>query len=325
MLSHWVLQVIEKAAWNSFWNTWHANGICRNSISFFADLISWIKNATGPITGNCLYWQHVCFLFKHGVACHITPDPSKRPRRRWSRRIGSLEVMVKSMLDLRQPETFSHKKNGSFHDKERQSVPIEVRVELRLGGRGSCLYAVLWCPSFPAAGQQSQETSVLVVLALLQGYPESRWSRVVLRGEQGRCNSPGQVLHIPAQCSSFYSHSSPLRERTALDVCLCPFCSWFSPLTHCCQTSAVRWRRGRTAGCSGGTRAVTARRAAARTALVLWAMTAGGPAPIVGWMVSSTFHIQKSQYNTIYLFLNFYLKIYTFTIITLIFKNRYKL
>lgn len=122
--------------------------------------------------------------------------------------------------------------------------------------------------------------------------------------------------------------ATPAGKKTALDVCLCPFSSWFSPLTHCCQTSAVRWRRGRTAGCSGGTRAVTARRAAARTALVMWAMTAGAPAPIVTWMVSSALHIQKSQYN-IYLFLNFYLNIYRTTVITLfprkIFKNRYKL
>lgn len=86
---------------------------------------------------NCFYWHHVCSLFKHGNVCHVTPDPSKRPRRRWSRRIGSLEVMVKSMLDLRQLETFSHNKNGSSHNKERQSVPTEVRMELRLGGEGT--------------------------------------------------------------------------------------------------------------------------------------------------------------------------------------------
>lgn len=30
-----------------------------------------------------------------------------RPRRRWSRRIGNMELMVKSMLDLRQLESFA--------------------------------------------------------------------------------------------------------------------------------------------------------------------------------------------------------------------------
>lgn len=39
--------------------------------------------------------------------------------------MGSLEVMVKSMLDLRQLETFGHKKNPNCppHDGERQSTP----------------------------------------------------------------------------------------------------------------------------------------------------------------------------------------------------------
>lgn len=40
--------------------------------------------------------------------------------------------MVKSMLDLRQLETFSHKKNSSSHEKDRQSVSTEVRMELSL-------------------------------------------------------------------------------------------------------------------------------------------------------------------------------------------------
>lgn len=52
----------------------------------------------------------------------MAPDSSKRPRRRWSHRMGSLEVMVKSMLDLRQLETFAHKKNSPSHDRERQST-----------------------------------------------------------------------------------------------------------------------------------------------------------------------------------------------------------
>ncbi|XP_029966677.1 mitogen-activated protein kinase-binding protein 1-like [Salarias fasciatus] len=52
------------------------------------------------------------------------PDSSKRPRRRWSHRMGSLELMVKSMLDLRQLETFSHKKNPNNppNDRERRST-----------------------------------------------------------------------------------------------------------------------------------------------------------------------------------------------------------
>ncbi|GLD59657.1 mitogen-activated protein kinase-binding protein 1-like protein [Lates japonicus] len=46
-------------------------------------------------------------LTKHGVISQVTPDSAKRPRRRWSHRMGSMELMVKSMLDLRQLETFA--------------------------------------------------------------------------------------------------------------------------------------------------------------------------------------------------------------------------
>ncbi|XP_054871641.1 mitogen-activated protein kinase-binding protein 1-like isoform X2 [Amphiprion ocellaris] len=61
---------------------------------------------------------------KPGSVSQVVPDPSKRPRRRWSHRMGSLELMVKSMLDLRQLETFAHKKSPSCpsHDRERVST-----------------------------------------------------------------------------------------------------------------------------------------------------------------------------------------------------------
>ncbi|XP_069572308.1 mitogen-activated protein kinase-binding protein 1-like [Brachyistius frenatus] len=60
-------------------------------------------------------------LTKHGVVSQVVPDSTKRPRRRWSHRMGSLEQMVKSMLDLRQLETFAPKKkpNCPPHDRER--------------------------------------------------------------------------------------------------------------------------------------------------------------------------------------------------------------
>ncbi|KAM9840285.1 mitogen-activated protein kinase-binding protein 1 [Aulostomus maculatus] len=60
-------------------------------------------------------------LTKPGV---VMPDSSRRPRRRWSHRMGSLELMVKSMLDLRQLETFAHKKHPTCppYDRERQST-----------------------------------------------------------------------------------------------------------------------------------------------------------------------------------------------------------
>ncbi|XP_029984207.1 mitogen-activated protein kinase-binding protein 1-like isoform X2 [Sphaeramia orbicularis] len=77
-------------------------------------------------------------LTKNGIVSQVTPDPSKRPRRRWSHRMGTMELMVKSMLDLRQLETFGHKKspNRPPHDKERWSMsslqepkPLEERAK----------------------------------------------------------------------------------------------------------------------------------------------------------------------------------------------------
>ncbi|XP_054900420.1 mitogen-activated protein kinase-binding protein 1-like [Poeciliopsis prolifica] len=75
---------------------------------------------------------------KHGAVSQVLPDPTKRPRRRWSRRIGSLELMVKSMLDLRQLETFGQKKNlncptqsiSSLHDPKEQQVDERSRRHL---------------------------------------------------------------------------------------------------------------------------------------------------------------------------------------------------
>ncbi|XP_072315799.1 mitogen-activated protein kinase-binding protein 1-like, partial [Eucyclogobius newberryi] len=47
------------------------------------------------------------------------PEPGKRPRRRWSHRMGPLELVVKSMLDLRQLETFGQKKKKKSEPGQR--------------------------------------------------------------------------------------------------------------------------------------------------------------------------------------------------------------
>lgn len=61
------------------------------------------------------------------------------------------------------------------------------------------------------------------------------------------------------------------------------FYSW-----SCGRSSAMTQQSSSTAGrSSGGGCAVTAMRAAARTAPVLWATTAGRPAPTTSWMVRS--------------------------------------
>ncbi|XP_014858358.1 PREDICTED: mitogen-activated protein kinase-binding protein 1-like isoform X2 [Poecilia mexicana] len=80
---------------------------------------------------------------KYGAVSQVLPDPTKRPRRRWSRRIGSLELMVKSMLDLRQLETFGQKKNLNFPTQSISSLhdPEEQQVEERSRRR------MAWLPS----------------------------------------------------------------------------------------------------------------------------------------------------------------------------------
>ncbi|XP_078799332.1 mitogen-activated protein kinase-binding protein 1-like isoform X3 [Oryzias latipes] len=57
-----------------------------------------------------------------GAVVQVIPDTPKRPRRRWSRRIGSLELMVKSMLDLRQLE----KRSPNWLDKDKP-VPSSLQ------------------------------------------------------------------------------------------------------------------------------------------------------------------------------------------------------
>ncbi|KAK6295478.1 hypothetical protein J4Q44_G00347040 [Coregonus suidteri] len=83
---------------------------------------------------------------KKALDSPLVPEPSSRPRRRWSCRMGSLELMVKSMLDLRQLEAFSitgssHKKGpasrlkardaGSTSSLQGTSLDLEERVKRR--------------------------------------------------------------------------------------------------------------------------------------------------------------------------------------------------
>nr|XP_043904300.1 mitogen-activated protein kinase-binding protein 1 isoform X2 [Solea senegalensis] len=66
-------------------------------------------------------------LNKHGVVDQVIPDTARRPRRRWSHRMGSLKI--KSMLDLRQLETFAHKNNPP-HDRQTQRPSSSSLQEL---------------------------------------------------------------------------------------------------------------------------------------------------------------------------------------------------
>ncbi|KAL6095585.1 mapkbp1 [Pungitius sinensis] len=86
-------------------------------------------------------------LTKHASVSQDPPDSSKRPRRRWSHRIGPLELMVKSMLDLRQLETFAPMKSP----REGQSTSSLPRPEERAARRRARPRAD-WVSSCPSGG-----------------------------------------------------------------------------------------------------------------------------------------------------------------------------
>ncbi|XP_074471852.1 mitogen-activated protein kinase-binding protein 1-like isoform X1 [Sebastes fasciatus] len=118
-------------------------------------------------------------LAKHGVISQVTPDPSKRPRRRWSRRMGSVELKVKSMLDLRQLETFAPKKtpNCSPHDRERRSMfslqESVLQSEERAKRHRPWPHAD-WLSSHPSKGIRGADGAVL--------YPEDDEGDASLQG-----------------------------------------------------------------------------------------------------------------------------------------------
>ncbi|XP_053744246.1 mitogen-activated protein kinase-binding protein 1-like [Synchiropus splendidus] len=64
-------------------------------------------SSQGEEDTGCSDEGHEWELPKHKT---VTPETTRRPRRQWSHRIGSMELVVKSMLDLRQLETFAHEK-----------------------------------------------------------------------------------------------------------------------------------------------------------------------------------------------------------------------
>uniref|UniRef100_A0A3P8UIG2 Mitogen-activated protein kinase-binding protein 1-like n=1 Tax=Cynoglossus semilaevis TaxID=244447 RepID=A0A3P8UIG2_CYNSE len=100
----------------------------------------------------------------------VNSEPGRRPRRRWSHRVG---LMVKSMLDLRQLEAFSHRKNH----QERQSSsslqepvqPLEERSRRHQPWPHSG-----WLSSHPSKGIRGNHGVVL--------YPEDNERRTCLRG-----------------------------------------------------------------------------------------------------------------------------------------------
>ncbi|XP_070781678.1 mitogen-activated protein kinase-binding protein 1-like [Enoplosus armatus] len=165
---------------------------------------------------------------KHGVASQLTPDSSKRPRRRWSHRMGSLEVMVKSMLDLRQLETFAHKKNSNCppHDRERQSTSSLQEPMLQLQERAKRHRPwphADWLSSHPSKGIRGSDGAVL--------YPEENEDDKSPRGsdymvKEQHCRIQGRGIRSESQesrspdsaCSLGYNSRESSPDRVLNDV-----------------------------------------------------------------------------------------------------------
>ncbi|CAK6962647.1 mitogen-activated protein kinase-binding protein 1-like [Scomber scombrus] len=139
-----------------------------------------------------------------------SPDSNKRPRRRWSHRMGSLELMVKSMLDLRQLETFAHKKNPncSPYDRERQSASsLQEPVRHRPWPQAD------WLSSNTSKGIKGTEGAVV--------YPEENEDDTGLPGRmQGRgIRSESQDSRSPdSACSLGYDSRRSSPEHVLDDV-----------------------------------------------------------------------------------------------------------
>ncbi|XP_039981468.1 mitogen-activated protein kinase-binding protein 1-like [Xiphias gladius] len=140
-------------------------------------------------------------LSKHGVISLVTPDSAKRPRRRWSHRMGSLELMVKSMLDLRQLETFAHKKNQNCppHDSKRQSTSSlqEPMLEERAKRHRPWPHTD-WLSSNPSKGIKGTDGAVL--------YPEENEDDTSLQDsdymvKEQHCRTQGQGIRSESQDS----------------------------------------------------------------------------------------------------------------------------
>ncbi|XP_042245977.1 mitogen-activated protein kinase-binding protein 1-like isoform X2 [Thunnus maccoyii] len=141
-------------------------------------------------------------LTKRGVVGQVTPDSAKRPRRRWSHRMGSLELIVKSMMDLRQLETFAHKKNPNCppYDRERQSMSSlqdPMQLEERAKRHRPWPHAD-WLSSHTSKGIKGTDGIVL--------YPEENEDDTGLPGseylvKEQHCRMQGRAIRSESQDS----------------------------------------------------------------------------------------------------------------------------
>ncbi|XP_017555318.1 mitogen-activated protein kinase-binding protein 1 isoform X2 [Pygocentrus nattereri] len=150
-----------------------------------------------------------------------------RPRRRWSRRIGSVDLVVKSMLDLRQLESFAGPSSPNKSSALTRESPLPS--DLELGSTNSVQTIAAW-----VAEPEEQDSSVLrghsrpdYIQLLPQSpdsepvvlYPEGYEDRVSLAGSEYQVKELAYGVRLPkgnscpekqspdSACSMDYSNS----------------------------------------------------------------------------------------------------------------------
>ncbi|XP_028996696.1 mitogen-activated protein kinase-binding protein 1-like [Betta splendens] len=90
-------------------------------------------------------------MTKNGAVAQVTPNAAKRPRRRWSHRMCSLELVVKSLLDVRQPESFGQK------EKPRRLPRLSTGSLQEQQAEGGAEKRWAWAHSLPPRSHQGPE------------------------------------------------------------------------------------------------------------------------------------------------------------------------
>lgn len=151
---------------------------------------------------------------QHGVISQVTPNSAKRPRRRWSHRMCSLELMVKSLLDLRQLDSFAQKKNCFPHGKDRLSTyslqEQMVCIDICLTERKWQLSVFLNKEKLTSASHHLHTNLFCFVFSFFVLCSSSSWKRRELR-----CIGPG---HTVTGCP----HTHPRAFRVPTELCCTP-------------------------------------------------------------------------------------------------------
>uniref|UniRef100_A0AAV2K7B8 MABP1/WDR62 second WD40 domain-containing protein n=1 Tax=Knipowitschia caucasica TaxID=637954 RepID=A0AAV2K7B8_KNICA len=132
----------------------------------------------------------------------VVSEQRKRPRRRWSHRLGSLgslDLMVTSMLDLRQLNTFEHKKSRSslIHCRDRRSLS-----NLQISGTSDSVLPRPFCLDDNSGGPRSWLSHEVLTFPKNSESDEIRSpDSACSMGYNSREATPDSLLDVPSLIS----------------------------------------------------------------------------------------------------------------------------